>query len=1103
MSLNDCPTSSNLAASMEMPHGTDRGEPTDTSYTSAANDTMEGRREIADSAKMKDTYTDTINGTIGDDANGPNATARDESALRSLARDFTKLFDTASKGFNARLAAWDTAATKLGGLSTGDESLWLNICSRLGTFFKDSRSPFYRWVMIKAFDPNMPTEQQQLVMSMRSMDARINGAYDRIYRNQIKPIMQFVAPIAKRLGYDNKETAVILGDFANMIAVPEKNAELLRRWNAEINIEQAKANPDIAYIAEREGWIEDLQTYIDATDVPENLVSCGYTNAQARQKMQEIMNLGVTEAEGEQFSALMTDWAYALLEERARAGLIDPAVLQRFPRTFERYVPFQNRFDNHSGAVNETHPYNPGTYHAMEGSRTPPDSSFLTLLAYSRRAASEIGMQDFGIKLATKGLLDKANKVDNGIRVYSKRHLDRWKNDRDPVIAQWARNFDSHGGLIIDVPQFKNGTFTGMERSYICFDPNWRDPANHLDGSVLNQALLSAPKVSGGLHAMAVANSWYGQMFTRMQPPFSTINSMRDMVERSYHIAAMTTYDESGREVSGMSMLPAFFTNIPRSGKMLRDALSGNAADDSLAKKYWDEYQAMGLHQEYTPGMNSANRSMSDIIAEQNKESYIAKALGKSNNAKLRRAFNSLGRNKDTALRVLDGWNDYFNNLASFNEFVVMREHGISAERAGSNVLSSMNMTHRGTLTPVLQAFFPFVKPTMNSAAAMARSLGLVYDPRGFIKAGKNGWKYMIGTTMAYAMLQPLIQDAMGEDESGLKKMDALSLSDLARFIPIPLSNGGFIKLPTGYGPVQLPLVLVNGIDRVTRGLMTPEDLTFEMLFTTAKNMMAGNWPEFGFTEDPIDYLAQMFSPSFLSPFVQVATNRGYFGQPITYASADGDRALADQGRTTTPTVYHQMARGILEATGIDFAPEQIRALTSGLFIGPLRVLRSALEMDSQYKASKESPLLDDHKNLFIAAIKSIGAGQVLGSTQNESRLFFYNAYNYYSDKLRRSGVKITGDTYGNDTEARHTYQRNKLEEAGFTPAEADDYILLRDSIQSTRDLNRAFNDATRVTWLTANDSTELKAAITELANNEANIYDSVVQQLNYYRSAR
>ena len=125
---------------------------------------------------------------------------------------------------------------------------------------------------------------------------------------------------------------------------------------------------------------------------------------------------------------------------------------------------------------------------------------------------------------------------------------------------------------------------------------------------------------------------------------------------------------------------------------VLRDAIRGTAAPDSDAARFWKEYQAMGLYQEYTPGMNSSNRTMADIMSEQATEGRIKRALGNATNAKLRRAFNELGRNRDTALRVIDQWNGYFNALVYLNRQeqyplqLILREILISSQMVQADI---------------------------------------------------------------------------------------------------------------------------------------------------------------------------------------------------------------------------------------------------------------------------------------------------------------------------------------------------------------------------------------------------------------------------------
>lgn len=1116
MPIDDCPTPNDRFNAANSHNGS--STPEDRPLGTEADPLLDADYEAMYREAAKDDYIESLNDALPEGGSGI-ATEADMATVRSTASKLNDLVNIAVKGQTIRLEKFDDALKYLGGLTSGDDSKWLNWTTRMASWFTDENASLDNWVIRNAVDKTKSMADQPLIRERKSMLPKINAQFDKINRSSIAPFMKFVRPIAQRLGYSDLDMAIILGEYANALAVPEKNTELMRRWKAELD-ELSKLPPDEISIAVGERIqeltknIENLTKYNNMADlakIPDTLVSSGYTASQAAHLIRLIEDkIGVTKEEGLSASKLLTDWSYNILKERAAAGTIaDPTVFTRFPVDFLHYVPFQNKIDLYTGAVNDTHSFNPGTYHSMQGSRHAPDSAFLTLLAYSRRAATEIGMQDFAVLMAAKARLDKQNHVDNGLRLYKKRDIDGMKKSSNIRRRQWASNFDTQGGLAVDVPNAETGR---LERSWVAFNPNWVSEDGKLDGMALNAALSSSSKVAGGMHKLAVANGWYGQMFTRFTPMFSVVNGTRDLMERSFHLSNMTFKDANGREVRGLDILPSYFGGTASSMRLLLDGIRGVEGSEGL--RLFNEYRAMGLHQEYTYGMDRKGgpRSLRDLGI--NVDSGKLDTRGSSvtqtlinKNPKLRRAFADVQRFGSDGLKRLDALNDYFNNVGPFNEYVALRKAGVSAEQAGAAVLSSMNLTLQGKTTPTLMAFMPFVKPTMQSAAATARALGLVYDPRGFIHGGKNGWKYAIGSLMAYYMLQPVLRDSMGQDpETGMDRWDTLSMGELGRFIPIGMGGGTYAKVPLGFGPAQIITTFVNGWDRHNRGLMTGEDFAFETLFTLGKNMMAGNWPDFKFTEDPLSYLAQMVTPGFLSPFTQVATNRSHFGSPITYADRDSnDTPMAKQGRSSTPLVYHDAAKGILSATGIDFAPEQIRAVVQGLSIGPMRILRSLLETDQEYKVQKEHGSLDEYPergvpdNLFLAGLKAMGAGQFLGSAQNESRQFFYQALNYYTTKLKRSGVDITSTVYGDDPIARRKYQAVKLAEAGFTENEIEDFLTLREALAVLRKGTRDFNLHSRDLWLQANDSAAAKEALRKLAEGEADVYDEIVPQLYYF----
>ena len=173
MNANDCPTDSDLLSAAYSPHGTSNPENGVSSF-SGADDTMNARDAIAREASSREETAERIRNVIGDDnSNTAQSTVQDKRSLRNLAKDFNKLYGSAVRGQEAKLASFQDAVKRLGNLCTGDESLWLNITTRLSGLFNDSRSAFSRWVMIKAFQKDRAMNQQELIMGLRNMDARI------------------------------------------------------------------------------------------------------------------------------------------------------------------------------------------------------------------------------------------------------------------------------------------------------------------------------------------------------------------------------------------------------------------------------------------------------------------------------------------------------------------------------------------------------------------------------------------------------------------------------------------------------------------------------------------------------------------------------------------------------------------------------------------------------------------------------------------------------------------------------------------------------------------------------------------------------------------
>lgn len=1060
-------------------------------------------------AQMQQEYVNKIRESFGT-YQGPTVDPDKLSpGTRQVARKVMKWWGEAKKSYEKRMVEdWNDALHAASGATAGVHSRWMNFCAGLDRVFKNARAPLNHWAAVFSAQTDRAWQNNDLVVSANLMQATTKGMLDKLTGLLMgKETMDIVMPIVKRTGYSKEDVCTFLGEAANLKGVPSRNQLLLDRWAKQIReIESLPAlkrdySELMKLIDKRESLLKHLDNENVISEKDGTVVSCGYTNGEAKAKMNDILSRGFTEAEIDAFSKRMTTISDQITQARIDAGLIHPNQIAAFPKTLEYYVPFQSKKGNNSGPINDARVYNPGRYHEMVGSAdSRPDSAFWTLMNYARRAANEIGMQDYGLRLLATAQVHEGKGIKSGLRYKREKDIAAMRNSNDYSLRHLVNTMEERGGIFVDGPVVNKKTGkVDTERVLLYFDPNFKDEKSGLTGAKLNEALIAAPKYNSGLtQAAATVNSVYGQLFTRT-PVFSVVNGMRDLVERSFHMSNYEMHNERGDLVTGISLVPKYLSNSIRAGKMLYDNLRGNADPNSMGAQYWREYTDGGLHMEYTPGMDESRRTIQDVLEARNKpKGRLEKALDDPVFKPLKNLVSGLGEKGGVVMDTLNSWNDYFNNIASFNEFITLREAGLSARQATNQTRLSMDLHQTGTLTPVLRALYPFVKPTVQSGAAMMRTMGFTYDPRGFFKGGRRGVAYMLGAYAALSSLLPVIRDALGQDEDGNDILDAIPMSVLTKSIPIGIGEKDYVKLPIGFGPVQLVAAMVFGQDRLLKGQMTPEDLGAELLFTGLKNLAPGNTPEFNFGQNPAAWLTQMFSPTWSRPITELATNTNYFGAEIARPQQDKSVARALSGRSSTPMFYHRLAKDILQTTGIDLAPEQIRSIEDNLLAGPLRLIKALYHTeDSDIRKGGLEESATERINPFIAAM---GGSMIWGSVSNMDRSLFYNAAKYYQDKIKKAGIRLKDSSYGSNKAKRIAYQENLLAENGFTPDEIEDILMIEEVRGSIGQLNSALSKETRRLWTDAESVDVLKEAFAQVAGDEAELYKNAISGLHFYR---
>lgn len=1116
-----CPDSIEQFAAVEgRPMGLG-GAVNDLSVPNPLKEQMEGNNAV----EQRDAYIrakiNEIRNSIGRDATpGMKANGKDKAAARGMANREAKWFEQSEKSWRNRWTdEWAKAFRQGTGTTVGDSSKWLDITTGIAKRWLSSDAWFHKWATLWAQQKDRSHLDNDLIRAKQAMPLKIQAMRQQ-WTVHTDELLKLAHPAAKRLHQTDTDMAHILGEYAMARHVPEANAHLLKTWADSLELELKKPfeEQDQKLINNTMSKIDSLQKNIDNSNPDKGAWSCGFTNAQAQAKIDAIVKLGITKEEADAFANKLVELNRIILQARIDNGLVRPEAIAKFPE-FEMYVPIHTERWNTDGLPNDARGYNPGRYHKSEGMQAymdAPDDAFKSTLYYANRAANEIGMKEFATRLAATAVAHKSMGRDSGLRISLYESLEDMQKSHSPTLRHFARNFEQMGGVVIEAPfKAKDGS-VAIKRAIVYFDHDFDDKAlTGLTGAQLNESLGSAPRVSSAMNKLATATSLYGQMHTRGQPFFAPVNSIRDIFERSFHLAASDMFNTNGQHVSGLSLLPRYFMNSARSTGMLLKAMLGKAGGTD-AGKYWNEYTGLGLRQQYTEGMSGEHKTLADMISTDGTESKSAveRALNDPRYKELKYRLHSAGRVGKAALKYLDMSNDYFNNIASFSHYITLREAGVSPQEAAGKVMQSMNLQQSGNYTPVLRMLYPFTKTTLQSTAAMMRSMGFTYDPRGFWTAGKKGCTYMAGVTMAFMALRSVADELLGEDENGNRRLDSIPLSDLARFFPLSYNdNGDFIKIPQGYGPIQPCAILAYGWDRVERGVMTPEDFASELLFSFVKNTTPGNWPAYDMSLDPMDYLIQAFSPTLLDPIVEIATDRTYFGEELSNPNRQPFESAASSGRLSTPREYHQIAKDILQFFGVDFSPEQVEAFDNAVHIGPIRILQSlrrdigTWEDDPAYKRGAEPSTKDVMEDGALPYLKAMGLTQLWGTVSNVGRGMFYQAMDHYAKRVKEAGVKLTSndknDYNPRDAAAKRAFQEAQLSAAGFTPAEIDDIILLYETRGKVGSMNRAFSQESKQLWLQAESSAEFREAFTELANQESELYNGVIDELNYYRESR
>jgi hypothetical protein len=273
-------------------------------------------------------------------------------------------------------------------------------------------------------------------------------------------------------------------------------------------------------------------------------------------------------------------------------------------------------------------------------------------------------------------------------------------------------------------------------------------------------------------------------------------------------------------------------------------------------------------------------------------------------------------RGTKAMFRYIEDVNTAIENGTRLALYRALRENGVSRDRAAFAARElTVNFNRRGELGPIINSLYMFfnasVQGTTRMAQAIGRSKSLRYAVAGIAMAG-----FMMEMMNAFLL--------SGDDDDGEKAYDKIAgwIKDRNIIVMVPGGTDN-VMIPMAYG-WSIPYVIGQKFGELARGKTDVAGAAASILST-----IVDNFSPVGGADTP---LTQTVSPTIVDPFVQVATNKTWYGGPIYPTKYDKRKPESESYFDSAPQWAIDTSRIINEVTGgnrgrsgtIDVSPEVI-----------------------------------------------------------------------------------------------------------------------------------------------------------------------------------
>lgn len=296
----------------------------------------------------------------------------------------------------------------------------------------------------------------------------------------------------------------------------------------------------------------------------------------------------------------------------------------------------------------------------------------------------------------------------------------------------------------------------------------------------------------------------------------------------------------------------------------------------------------------------------------------------------------------------------------------------------------TVNFTRKGAWANAYNPLWAFSSASLQSFARICRNLwrSTSTPQQNFKRVSK-----FLATGMAFPLMWgTVVRAIMGDDDDGINRYD--KIPDYVKYgnliIPMPFSDGGYIKIPLPYGYNVFTAAgtifddVIHGNTSATKGSMS-----------LLKIAMNGVSPI-----DPSEQGILAFVPTLFKPVVEVAANVNFAGAPIM-PGGPGTDSLADHMKSwaSTPQAYKDAAALINFISGgwitkdgigmVDISPETIEHITMSYSGGIGRILQQTITLAT-------SPVFGHEVGVKDVPVLN----RLYGTTTYQNNNALYNRYN-------------------------------------------------------------------------------------------------------------